>query len=709
MAGDLKKSISKKLLVVLFSIVFLVGLVYFSEKQLAKTAQDVIDDIAIQQDFETKYMLDMAKNNLISLSNTIETNDYSTNKLTLFLKTQLEILGFDNLFFLDKNNEIIVSSVSDDDIANINYPAEIASNNSDFIASYVSGTTGNTVIGLRSPLIYCDGMAGYIYAEYSIELIFARITVALNQGGYGEFLDENGNILFSTIDYYNTYGMGEFKEDMTSQTNNSGVHTLVLYADKNSLDGIMNIRILAIVLIVFVYFAFSAFGIITYYTLKSKMKAEKKADYDELTGLPNLEKFKKEVEKILTANPNKKYGLVKVDIKNFKAVNEIFSYEVGDKVLCAFKKVNDIVLEKTFIMGRSGGDQFVMFAGNGFFDNLDNISPHYEAYLKQSVVELSNYHLSFTYGRYFIEEGNSDLNDIFNKLNIAHNIAKTNEGSKVCDFEQSYKEKILRIAEITNKMEKALKGGELGPYLQPKFDLKENVIKGAEALVRWTEPSGKMIFPDEFIPLFESNGFIIDVDKYVLEQICIKIREWLDHGYDCVPISVNFSRMHLINPDFISGLIQIVDKHEVPHNFIEIELTETTISDNESALEKLFDDLHRANFAVSIDDFGSGYSSLGMLQNFKVDTLKLDRSFLINKKKDGRGALVIEGIVKLAHSIGINLVAEGVEEEEQVEFLKSLNCELAQGYFYSRPIPLAEFEDKYIKPTLANKTKYFAG
>ncbi len=221
------------------------------------------------------------------------------------------------------------------------------------------------------------------------------------------------------------------------------------------------------------------------------------------------------------------------------------------------------------------------------------------------------------------------------------------------------------------------------------------MLIGAESLVRWIEADGSIIFPDEFIPLFEQNGFIVELDRYILEHTCISMKKWIDAGLGHLPISVNCSRLTIESSTFIEDTLETVDKYGIPHGLIEIEITESTTTKNEEVLKVLFSKLRDLGFKISIDDFGSGYSSLSMLKNLKVDTLKMDRSFFIDESVGGRADLLIDGVVKLSHNLDMYVVAEGIETKEQINKLQSMKCDAVQGYYYSKPISISEFEEKY--------------
>ncbi len=643
---------------------------------------------------------------------------------------QNSFFGFDEIYYSDTSGiGISKNGVTSDISSKIDNTCSYTyynKNETTISYPYTSSSTGNTVVAILSPVFDGFTHVGFVMAEYSLEDFTQEITSSFGDDGYIVLTDASGYDLFSTAPDF--IKLTEINNDnITDNTTIENILNNLRHAKGGSvffvLDSVeriaayeplnindwsivvvmseraisQDLRILSTVLIISLMSAFAALLIFLIHLWRTNERIRLVAYYDDLTGLPNLAKYKQYVKKMLTDNPKKSFVSIKMDVDNFKAINEVFNFDVGDEVLKAFAKTASTVTEPTFILARTGSDEFMMFSGNGFLEQMEQLIPHYEAFFKHSVPALKHHHITFNYGRYFIEPGETDVNAIVTKTSLAHSIAKTKKTHLLWDYDDAYKQQVLRLAEITNKMESALQNNEFRPFLQPKFSLHDNEIVGAEALVRWIEPDGNMVYPSVFIPLFETNGFIVELDKHILRSVCKIIRSWIDSGSRCVPISVNFSRIHLNNPKFVDYIIEIVDEYNVPHEYIEVELTETSILENEAALEKFLEDLRSASFTVSIDDFGTGYSSLGLLKNIKVDTLKLDRSFFINNKETGHGDLVIDGIIKLAHSIDMSIVAEGVEEVEQVEFLKRLNCESAQGYFFAKPMPIDKFQSEYIE------------
>jgi EAL domain-containing protein (putative c-di-GMP-specific phosphodiesterase class I) len=246
---------------------------------------------------------------------------------------------------------------------------------------------------------------------------------------------------------------------------------------------------------------------------------------------------------------------------------------------------------------------------------------------------------------------------------------------------------------IENRMKSALKNEEFQIYLQPKYDISQNKIAGAEALVRWADPNRGLIPPNDFIPLFENNGFILDLDLYVFDRTCHLLRQWIDRGVNPVVISVNLSRAYLHDFTFLGKFEEIRRKYEVPSNLIELELTETVVFENMEILTDIINLIHDLGYSCSIDDFGSGYSSLNILKNIPVDTIKIDRGFFIGENSDTvKSDTIVRSVIDLARKLKMKTVSEGVEYKDQVDFLKEAKCDMIQGYYFSKPIPITEFE-----------------
>ena len=245
---------------------------------------------------------------------------------------------------------------------------------------------------------------------------------------------------------------------------------------------------------------------------------------------------------------------------------------------------------------------------------------------------------------------------------------------------------------IEKEMEYALESGQFVMYLQPKYNIKLDKFCGSEALVRWQYTEKEVIYPGDFIPIFEKNGFIRKIDMYILEQACKEIRSLFDKGISPLPISVNFSRVDFFKKDFIENIVNICDRYKIPYSLIEIEITESSMFGDTDTLFNVSRNLQDIGFIVAMDDFGSGYSSVNMLKNIPLNVIKLDRGFFVDDKDVDKSQIVIKSIVSLIKQLGIRVVAEGIETRSQIEMLKKANCDIVQGYYFSKPLPIKEFE-----------------
>ena len=248
---------------------------------------------------------------------------------------------------------------------------------------------------------------------------------------------------------------------------------------------------------------------------------------------------------------------------------------------------------------------------------------------------------------------------------------------------------------VEDDMERALTNKEFQVYLQPKFSTGEEKLGGAEALVRWIHPTEGFVPPNKFIPIFEKNGFILKLDDFMLEEVARQQAQWIAEGWKVVPVSVNVSRAHFTRDDLAEHICEIVDKYHVPHDVIELELTESAFFDDKDTLLSTVKKLREAGFAVSMDDFGAGYSSLNSLKELSLDVLKIDADFFRGTDSLDRGMLIVTEVINLAKKLNMKIVAEGIENREQVDFLTEQECDLIQGYYYAKPMPLQEFEKNY--------------
>ncbi len=429
-------------------------------------------------------------------------------------------------------------------------------------------------------------------------------------------------------------------------------------------------------------------------TLNNNKQALWKLAYiDELTDLPNFAKFKLDAKTHLEKNDDIQYISIIVDINKFNLINETLGFSEANRVIIGLSEVlKSYINPRTDLLSRMQADYFILLMAVPDTRKTP-FEPSFYNTFRYDVEKLVGHKLHFSIGRYLLSENEKDILDVYEKVNYAHSLAKQNSAiSPVYDYAEELKKLDLRNKEIEEKMDNALINEEFSIFLQPKFSLENETIVGAEALVRWeVKQNGETIYPSEFIPLFEKNGFITKLDFYMFEKACELLQGWKNKGLPLTTISVNFSRLHLSNSNFIGELVAIADRFDIEKHFLEIELTETTMNNNEELLEHLLHGLHQAGFTLSMDDFGTGYSSLGLLKNLPVDVIKIDRSFFTNNKFKNRAKTVLQNIINMAKELNIHTVAEGVESQEHIDILREIGCENVQGYYYAKPMPAELF------------------
>lgn len=417
--------------------------------------------------------------------------------------------------------------------------------------------------------------------------------------------------------------------------------------------------------------------------------------YDEQTGIYNREKFVNAVNESLMQTPCEHRAVVILNIVRFKIVNEIYGFEEGNKFLKYFAEViKKHVTAKGEIYGRENGAKFVLFLK---YSNNAELN----ARLNAIVAEVAKYEFvaeeksktDVEAGVYVILANSSgtDINRVLNHARLALKQNKTAQ-SKIVYYDEELKCKIEFEAEIEHEMFSALENNEFVVYYQPKYKVEDASICGGEALVRWQHPKKGLLFPDSFIGIFERNGFIIEMDMNILRQVCRQLRSWIDAGIKPFPVSVNQSRLHLFLPDYIDRITATLNEFNVPRELIELEITESVAIENLEMAGEIVSKLHGIGITVSLDDFGSGYSSLNLLKDINVDVLKLDREFFMQAADNSRGCGIIESIMAMTKKLGICNVSEGIETREQFNYLKSIKGDIAQGYFFSRPVPLVQYE-----------------
>ncbi|MDD6492086.1 MAG: GGDEF domain-containing phosphodiesterase, partial [Firmicutes bacterium] len=397
----------------------------------------------------------------------------------------------------------------------------------------------------------------------------------------------------------------------------------------------------------------------------------------------------KQALEIIHSHPEMKFAVVQFDVAKFKMILADYGEKTASDMLNFFVATLKILCNNYQVYSRLSADVFMI------------ITPYTDEKSLYDLVELLDKHLlgyngiqyRIVYGICYIGDLSGGLRQYGDAAAMARQSIKNNALQKVAFFQNDLKKNISTDKFIEDNMKKALENGEFVMYLQPKCNIPDGKVLGAEALVRWIMPGHGIVPPNEFVPVFEKNGFIVKMDEYIWEEACKLIRKWMDSGITPLPISINVSRRHLSDTSFIDVLEQLVARYQIPREYLEIEITETV---GESGIAESMTRLKECGFTLLMDDFGSGYSSLNTLKDTQFDVIKIDRSFLNDFISSGRGKKIVEHTIGMAKDIGLGMVAEGVETREQADFLQNCGCTTAQGFYYAKPMPAEEFCQKYI-------------
>ena len=419
---------------------------------------------------------------------------------------------------------------------------------------------------------------------------------------------------------------------------------------------------------------------------------------DSLTGIDRYEVFLKKLQKAIDNMGDRRIAVIYTDIKHFKYINDTYGYQVGDALLKDF--VEEMIESNEYMIccSRVYSDNFI--AANYMPEDSSNeelrafiheINREKEVRFREKYL---NSRLQFCTGISIVDKDSRsmDAETVVSNANLARKVAKELEEDCCVLFDHSMMEGIRREVEITSQIPKAIANHEFKVYYQPKIETESLKLIGAEALVRWQKPDGSFIYPDQFIPLIERSGQVVDVDYYVYREVFRFQADRMAAGKKVVPISLNVSRLHLSKMSILGYVHDLFEEYKIPSDLIEFELTESIYLDNTERALELVQGLHNLGTKVSMDDFGSGYSSLNLLSRLPIDIIKLDRVFLKDDTLQDSDKIVISCMVDMAKKLKITSLCEGVETSEQSDYLKEVGCQIQQGFYFSRPVPQEQFE-----------------
>lgn len=462
---------------------------------------------------------------------------------------------------------------------------------------------------------------------------------------------------------------------------------LVESIQENSFSIIMTL-IIGICIICFFFFRI----------LKDKKKIQKLMYKDPVMDIWNLNYLIYQGEKKIRAEKKRKYATVSINIAQFRSYNLLYGWDMGEKLLeyvCSL--MNHAVDERKEIAARVQGDRFVLLLEwedrEEFMERLHNLQNK----IQKSIFNLTENHMVVHMGVYALGEEIENLKVAINYSNQALGIIGNSSTCQIKVFDLALEEKLREIHQREKMLEKMEIEDNFIAYYQNKVDIRTNEIIGGEALVRFLDPmaEGVVRAPGFFVPYYEHTGKIVEIDFHVMENVCKMLRRRLDEGKKIVPISVNFSRLHFVKKGFPERFEELLSKYDIDKSYIEVEITETLMIEEmmqQEMIKSTLDTLKQKGIHLSIDDFGSGYSSLGVFEKIPASIIKLDRSFFLNQQDRDRQIKIMRGIVRLGHELEAQTVCEGIETEEDIEIMKEIKTYIAQGYYFSKPSPEEEFE-----------------
>lgn len=461
-----------------------------------------------------------------------------------------------------------------------------------------------------------------------------------------------------------------------------------------------NTQIITVV-VLFIILIIIAYGYRIIY--RSNHNLIKSAWYDPLTGAYNMAKFEYETAGII--ENTYEYSLAAMNIRQFKFINEIFGTRAADLLLRHMKSViADNVTENEYYC-RNSEDMFYLLLRDTDRDRIkERIGKMIQEISRYAICNNRDYRILLYCGVVIgtdVEDEEPSVKKSMTHVRFALDTARQSLKNNIWFYDTRLHEDEKLQNYVESHMNQALDNHEFKLYLQPKVNLSTGRTSGAEALVRWIAEEGRIIYPGQFIPVFEANGFCVNLDMYMLEEVCRQIRKWIDDGLTPVPVSVNQSKLLFYEADYIDNLKSLLDKYQIPAELISLEILEGLASENVNELNKRIGRLREIGFKISLDDFGSGYSSMNTLASLEIDELKFDRGFLLGLKDSGeeyeRQIIIMNEIVELTKKLKISTVVEGVETKENEELVRALGCEYGQGYYYSMPMSASEFSEKYVK------------
>ncbi len=408
---------------------------------------------------------------------------------------------------------------------------------------------------------------------------------------------------------------------------------------------------------------------------------------DPLTKIPNREGFISKVNKMYSENPEKTYVIGVISVNQLNVINDLHGFAYGDAVICKAASIASTFVEGRGVCARLGGGELLLC-----FENTHELMDRIHAAKTYTFEDLDvSFPMSFRAGLYVDADRKEKLDTMINYASLARDKIEEDGISTCLFYNDELRERLASEAMVTSQMYAAIERHEFVAYYQPQYSHRYQKIVGAETLCRWVKKDGSVISPGLFIPIFEKNGFIKTLDKYMWEQAFMAVKGWSSKNLRPIPISVNISRVSLAEEDFVDTIRELFKRYPIDPDLLHFEITESAYSARQDSVAKKIDALRSMGFKVAMDDFGSGYSSLNVLKDMPLDILKLDMGFLRGRNQE-RGESIIRNVVSMVKELQLDIISEGVETIDQAEFLKHVGCDTIQGYLYAKPMPRDEYE-----------------
>lgn len=434
----------------------------------------------------------------------------------------------------------------------------------------------------------------------------------------------------------------------------------------------------------------------------SKLQLEiiqKAVTIDPLTKINNMQGFEKEVERLLKQYPNQKYAMIKFGIRDFRFVNRRYGYKMGDFVLKQIAKNLKKTIQVRETCGRMEKDIFaILYCFNSKKELEKRVEALETTLIDYELAQQLEVKIHFNIGIYEIENTHVEyVKDMLDKALIAQrNKSRSLSHHHYAYYEEWMMNQQYQQSKILEEAPKAMEENAFHLYIQPQFDLQTGNLVAGEALTRWIVDDG-IRMPNEFIPVFEEQGLIFSFDYYMLEKICQQLKSWIEAGVKIYPISTNQSRLHIEEENYFKDFCAVIDRYEIPHEYIIFELTESAFVENSEKMIRLAEQLHEHHYKIAIDDFGTGYASLNLLSVVPADILKIDKSMLKGYSTNIRTQIIMEKMIQLAHEMGMKVICEGVEVQAEWEYLKRVGCDIAQGFLMGKPIEATAYRKQWLK------------